>query len=524
MNNDSLIVCVQSAQAGDERAYSRLFNEYYQAIYGLALRETKNEETANDIAQETFIEIYKKIRDLKDPSAFLSWSKAIAYHQCSRFYKKKENKHEIATNEGEDAPSIFETLEEDYAEFLPEEAVESEEFKGTILGIIDALPETQRAAIMMYYYEEFSVKEIAEIQNVSENTVISRLNYGRKALKKSVNEYEKKSGLRLHAIPFFPLFKRLFEGSGSKASSAAVSSAAKAVSAATGAKIAAGAGLAAKIAAVPLAAKVVAGITAAVIVVSVPVVINGRDNKAEDNPPLASLSQSKEEEQQDKSELIPAGCEYHVNDVYETVLREGDKFPTPVTGDVYFDGAYEYHYNEYLVQREGTTFGDDWKLWNSDDALEGWGVRVINDLLVTYPDIAKSIAGKPIKRLDYTFLFCQNMQKAPQIPQTTESMKYAFYGNEQMVEARIIIPESVENMEATFMWCSSLTGEIIINATPKEYDACFWRTIERIVVLGGCGNIYDLSQTAGRGVAGGGDNIDYPQNIGSDPLYEFPEC
>ena len=57
--------------------------------------------------------------------------------------------------------------------------------------MIDELPEEQRSALLLRYFDEISVKEIAEIQGVTEGTVKSRLNYGRKAVKEAVEGYEK---------------------------------------------------------------------------------------------------------------------------------------------------------------------------------------------------------------------------------------------------------------------------------------------------------------------------------------------
>ena len=80
-----------------------------------------------------------------------------------------------------------------------------------------------------------SVREIAEIQELSEGTVKSRLNYARKSIKGAVEEYEKKNGIKLHAIPFFPLFDWLFKGAFEGALPAAKAAAlAEGVSAATG--------------------------------------------------------------------------------------------------------------------------------------------------------------------------------------------------------------------------------------------------------------------------------------------------
>ena len=111
-------------------------------------------------------------------------------------------------------------------------------------------------------------------------------------------------------------------------------------------------------------------------------------------------------------------------------------------------------------------------------------MRVIDDSLAEYTDIPIAIAGKPVLNLDYTFAMCSNLIKSPNIPQTVVSMAHTFYGCEKMEIADIIIPEGVKNLEATFMWCSKLTGEIEIKAIPETYDLCFYRTAGPIVLCG----------------------------------------
>ena len=286
MEKEKLVALVTAAQSGDSDAVSELFSEFYNDLYYFALKTVKNDDTALDVTQDAFVDIINNLGTLKEPAAFVSWAKQITYHQCTRHFKKKTD---VLVDEDEDGATIFDNLKEENAEFIPDEALDKDDFKKTILGILDTLPEDQRAAVMMYYFDEMSVREIADIQGVSEGTIKSRLNYARKSIKSSVEEYEKKNGIKLHAIPFFPLFKWLFEGSFSGGGiSAAV---AEGVSAATGVTVSATAaattttaattvaattttaatvGIGAKIAAMPLVAKIVSGIVAAAIVVGTP--------------------------------------------------------------------------------------------------------------------------------------------------------------------------------------------------------------------------------------------------------------
>ena len=207
MERDKLVTLVTAAQCGEKWALNELFNAFYNDIYYFALKTVKDDNLAADITQEAFVEIINSISGLKEPAAFVTWSKQITYHQCTRYFKKKKD---VLVDEDEDGASIFDTVKEESAEFIPDEALDQTDFKATILAILNELSEEQRSATVMYYFDELSVREIAEVQGVSEGTVKSRLNYARKAIKLSVEEYEKKNNIKLHAIPLFPFIKWIF--------------------------------------------------------------------------------------------------------------------------------------------------------------------------------------------------------------------------------------------------------------------------------------------------------------------------
>ena len=298
MEKEKLVALVTEAQKGNSDALNSLFNEFYNDVYYFALKTVKSEDLACDITQEAFVEIINTIQNLNEPAAFVTWMKQITYHQCTRYFKKKKD---VLVDENEDGSTIFDTIQEDRTEFIPDEALEQKEFKETILSIIDELSEEQRSAIMMYYFDELSVGEIAEIQGVSTGTIKSRLNYGRKAIKNSVEEYEEKHGIKLHAIGFFPLFKWLFDGSFNKTmASASAEALASEVATATGVSVSTSGtvaattvatttaattttatGIAAKIVAIPLATKIIAGVVAASLAVGGTVAVVSNSTKAD---------------------------------------------------------------------------------------------------------------------------------------------------------------------------------------------------------------------------------------------------
>lgn len=207
MEREKLIALVTAAQQGSEQAATDLYEAFHDDLYYHISKTVNDPVLAEDLLQDTYLEIFQTIGQLQEPAAFVTWSKQIAYHRCTAYFKKRR---EILADEDEDGYSVFDTIEEDRAEFIPDEALDQEDLKKTIHDMIGALPEEQRSAILMRYFDEISVKEIAQIQGVSEGTVKSRLNYGRKAIQDAVETYEKKNGIKLHCAGVVPLLLWLF--------------------------------------------------------------------------------------------------------------------------------------------------------------------------------------------------------------------------------------------------------------------------------------------------------------------------
>lgn len=192
---------VVKAQSGDKKALNDLFGECYGDLYYFALKTVKNEDAAADAVQESAIDIINTIGELKNPEAFVLWSHRIVYCKCTKYFKQSA---EICADENEDGETVFDSLKDEDPLSVPENVVLNNELRSAVASILETLPAEQRAAMTLYYFDELSVFEIAAIQEVSEGTVKSRLNYGRKAVKAKVEEYEEKTGTKLHSafIPF----------------------------------------------------------------------------------------------------------------------------------------------------------------------------------------------------------------------------------------------------------------------------------------------------------------------------------
>lgn len=277
MEREKLVALVSAGQQGDPEALNALFEAFYNDVYYFALKTVKDQDAACDITQETFVKIIGHIGDLKEPAAFVGWMKQIAYHECLRFTKKTP---EILVDEDEEGNSIFDIAAEDRSEFIPDEAMDQKDFRRTILAMLDQLSPEQRSATMLYYYDEMSVRQIAQIQGVSEGTVKSRLNYARKAIKASVESYEKKHDIRLHSVGLLPILSWVLSTSSQTMPAGAALVAAGGITAATGVAVSGGAAAAGTAAAgtavatgaaaagtvaVPLAVKVAAVVAAAAV-------------------------------------------------------------------------------------------------------------------------------------------------------------------------------------------------------------------------------------------------------------------
>lgn len=271
---------VDKARSGDRGALDALFTETYNDVYYFALKTVKNEDIAADITQDSFVTIFKTISSLQEPAAYVAWSRQITYRHCLKYLG---NSREVTVEDNEDGTNVFDTVAEEKAEFIPNAALDQEDFRNTVMGMIHQLPYEQRTALLMYYFDELSVKEIAQIQDVSEGTVKSRLNYGRKAIKGSVEDYEKKTGVRLHSFAIVPLLLWLLlkDKSACSVSAGAVKTALASTSAAAGSA-------AAKGTVSGLAVKIAAGITGAAVLVGGGVWVGKSLNKNPTTPPTVT--------------------------------------------------------------------------------------------------------------------------------------------------------------------------------------------------------------------------------------------
>ncbi len=204
------IKAVELARKGDNEGITFLYQETYQKSYYVALKYMKNEQSAEDVLQDAYIRAFKNLHQLQDANKFESWFRMIVANQAKNELVK--NKPDLFSEEDMEAVLDNGTpFESDRVKNIPELAVDQKETSRLIQEMMAELSDEQRICITMFYVEEMSVKEIAEALDVSENTVKSRLNYGRTKIKDKVLELEKKGTKLYGMLPlvfFFVLFKK----------------------------------------------------------------------------------------------------------------------------------------------------------------------------------------------------------------------------------------------------------------------------------------------------------------------------
>ena len=195
---------VLSAKNGNKKAFDKLYELTHNDVWYNCLSLLKDEENAKDIMQETYITAFLKLDTLNDEQKFCGWITSIAVNKCKNKLKGKVE-YQI-----DDEVLIVETETDEL--MLPEEYITKAEKRKVLLQIMeDTLSFNQYQTVLMFYFDEMSISEIAQGLEISEGTVKSRLNSSRAKMKTAIEDYEKKSGDKLHGVVVVPFFTTIFK-------------------------------------------------------------------------------------------------------------------------------------------------------------------------------------------------------------------------------------------------------------------------------------------------------------------------
>ena len=166
---------VLKAQSGDREALNELFRSVQDPLFRYVMSLVRDQHLAEDILQEVFIRIYRKLRWLREPEAFRAWTYQIASREAFRYLSRERRWSEQVRDE---ATLMAVQVDERVSEF-PRELIE------TLPRLVGDLSPASRAVIVLFYLHEMSLAETAAVLEIPIGTVKSRLAYGLESLRRS---------------------------------------------------------------------------------------------------------------------------------------------------------------------------------------------------------------------------------------------------------------------------------------------------------------------------------------------------
>ena len=179
---------VRACLDGDATAYRGLVERYQGRIYNVIFGMVRNREDARDLTQDAFVKAYKNLHRFRFGSSFYTWicrigmNVAIDHLRKQKVRKAQEFDDGIVTKEQGGVISLA------HHRGSPDKELERTRVHQQILAALDTLPEQQRQVVVLREMEGMSYKEIAEVMDIPEGTVMSRLYYARKKLQEALKE------------------------------------------------------------------------------------------------------------------------------------------------------------------------------------------------------------------------------------------------------------------------------------------------------------------------------------------------
>lgn len=175
---------VRQTLAGRSSAYEELVRRWSPRVLAFCHAKVRSAHTAEDLAQETLLRGYRSLATLQDPEKFGCWLHGIALRTCLDWMKRKEHQQVGLTAENEDRLTA--------PQELPLEGLARGEQLQSLVAEVDALPDECREVILLYYYDDVTYQDIADVLGVSAATVNARLTKARKLLRERMTQSEDK--------------------------------------------------------------------------------------------------------------------------------------------------------------------------------------------------------------------------------------------------------------------------------------------------------------------------------------------
>jgi RNA polymerase sigma-70 factor (ECF subfamily) len=192
LNEQQFIILLKE---GTNQAFGQLLDEYQQKVFGTCISFVPNQEDAEDIAQEVFIEVFNSVSKFKGDSKLSTWIYRITTNKCLEFIRKNNTKKRFGFMQslmGNDTPIDKSSY---FTEFNhPGIQLENKEKSEILFAAINRLPEAQRIVYTLNKVDDLSYQEVSDITEKSISSIESLLFRAKKNLKEQLYDYYKKEG------------------------------------------------------------------------------------------------------------------------------------------------------------------------------------------------------------------------------------------------------------------------------------------------------------------------------------------
>lgn len=182
LNQDDEKILVQRAQNGDQRAFEKLVIRYQKPVYHLAMRIVFNHMDADEVVQDTFLKAYLHLNDFSDKYKFFTWLYRIAVNTSFSLLKKRKRRGSSLDSLGDVEGIQFAGEDNVFQEFR------NQELSGIVKKALQDISPELRTVFSLRTWGEMSYKEIADILEISEGTVMSRLSRVRTKLQEALKK------------------------------------------------------------------------------------------------------------------------------------------------------------------------------------------------------------------------------------------------------------------------------------------------------------------------------------------------
>lgn len=185
MERENDVQLIYKILSGNDEAFATLVRRHQKSVHALAWRKVGDFHAAEEITQDTFLQVYRKLTQLKNPKQFSGWMYVIASRLCLKWIRKNK----VVTQSFDDTHT-GEMERASYNRYVSDqrEMEDREHRREVVKTLLSKLPESERTVVTLHYLSEMKVKEIGKFLGVSANTIKSRLRRGRKRLQEQGEE------------------------------------------------------------------------------------------------------------------------------------------------------------------------------------------------------------------------------------------------------------------------------------------------------------------------------------------------